>query len=141
MKGADPHGLGSSIAHGGRRKESCVAISVVDPTQSVLVAAMRGAELRQTLLTGDLANADTPDFEPQDVDFQSQLASAIQQGSSLGSLGFQASTDPQATSANGNGVDADETSADLADNGLLYDALSQVLTAHDQTLQFAMGIS
>jgi flagellar basal-body rod protein FlgB len=118
-----------------------VAISVVDPTQSVLVAAMRGAELRQTLLTGDLANADTPGFEPQDVDFQSQLASAMTQGSSPSSVSFQASTDPQATNADGNGVDADETSSDLAENGLLYDALSQVLTAHDQTLQFAMGIS
>jgi flagellar basal-body rod protein FlgB len=101
---------------------------------------MRGAELRQTLLTSDLANADTANFEPQDVDFQSQLASAMQSGSSLSTLSYSASTQPQATNTNGNGVDADETSSDLAQNGLLYDALSEVLTSHDTTLQYAMGI-
>lgn len=102
---------------------------------------MRGAELRQTLLTSDLANADTPNFEPQDVDFQSQLASAMSAGgNSLSSLSFTPSTDPQATNADGNGVDADETSSELAQNGLLYSALSDVLSSHDATLQYAMGI-
>jgi len=100
---------------------------------------MRGAELRQTLLTSDLANADTPNFEPQDVDFQSQLNSALSAGQSVSSLTFQASTDPQTTNTNGNGVDADETSADLAENGLLYDALSEVVSANNTTLQYAMG--
>ncbi|MGA2470941.1 MAG: flagellar basal body rod protein FlgB [Solirubrobacteraceae bacterium] len=120
-----------------------MAISVVDPTQSVLEAAMRGAELRQTLLTSDLANADTPNFEPQDVDFQSQLASAMNaptaSPSSLGQLTFQQTTQPQTTNTNGNGVDADETSADLAENGLLYDALTEVLSAHNSMLEYAMG--
>ncbi len=115
-----------------------MAISVVDPTQSVLEAAMRGAELRQTMLTSDLANADTPNFEPQDVNFQSQLASALKQGTSLSQVNFEASTQPQTTNTNGNGVDSSQTSADLAENGLLYDALAQVLSSHDQTLQYAM---
>jgi flagellar basal-body rod protein FlgB len=117
-----------------------MAISVVDPTQSVLVAAMRGAELQQTLLTSDLANADTPDFEPQQVDFQSQLSSAVNQGTSLDGLSFEPSTQPQTTNTDGNGVDPDETSADLAQNGLLYDALAQVLSSRDQTLTYAMGL-
>jgi flagellar basal-body rod protein FlgB len=116
-----------------------VAISVVDPTQSVLAAAMRGAELRQTLLTSDLANADTPDFEPQDVDFQSQLASAMGSSAPLSQLTFQPSTQPQTTNTNGNGVDSDETSADLAENGLLYDALTEIYSANNSIVQYAMG--
>jgi flagellar basal-body rod protein FlgB len=119
-----------------------VAISVVDPTQSVLEAAMRGAQLRQTLLTSDLANADTPNFEPQDVNFQSQLSQAMNAPgatpSALGQLTFEPSTQPQTTNTNGNGVNADETSADLAENGLLYDALTEVLAAHNSTLEYAM---
>ncbi len=115
-------------------------ISVVDPTQNVLEAAMRGAELRQTLLTSDLANADTPNFEPQDVDFQSQLAAAISSGVSPTQVSFQASTQPQTTNTNGNGVDADQTSSDIAENGLLYQALAQVVSANDSTLQSAMGL-
>ena len=114
-----------------------MAISV-DPTQSVLEAAMRGAEMRQTLLTSDLANADTPNFEPTDVDFQAQLASAIGQGTPPSQVTFQASTDPQTTNTDGNGVDPSQTSADLAQNGLLYDALAQVVSSNDQTLQYAM---
>jgi flagellar basal-body rod protein FlgB len=117
-----------------------VAISVVDTTQSVLEAAMRGAELRQTLLTSDLANADTPGFEPQDVDFQSQLAGAIAQGTPADQINFQASTQPQTTNTNGNGVDSAQTSADLAQNGLLYDALAQVVASRDQTMQYAMEV-
>jgi flagellar basal-body rod protein FlgB len=117
-----------------------VAISVSDPTQNVLEAAMRGAELQQTTLTSDLANADTADFEPSQVDFQSQLAAAMQSGTPLSQVSFDATTQPQTTNTNGNGVDTDETSADLAENGMLYDALAETLSAHDQTLQYAMGL-
>jgi flagellar basal-body rod protein FlgB len=120
-----------------------VAISAVDPTQNVLEAAMRGAELRQSLLTSDLANADTPNFKPSDVDFQSQLASAMENGSdpasSLSQLSFQPSTQSQSTGIDGNGVDPDQTSADIAENGLLSDALTEVLAAHNSTLEYAMG--
>jgi flagellar basal body rod protein FlgB len=55
-------------------------------------------------------------------------------------VNFQASTQPQTTNTNGNGVDSDETSADLAQNGLLYDALAEVVTSDNTTLQYAMGI-
>ncbi len=115
-----------------------MAFSVVDPTQAVLEAAMRGAELRQTLLTSDLANADTPGFQPQDVNFQTQLATALSQGTPPAQTGFQASTQPQTTNTNGNGVDPSQTSADLAQNGLIYDALAQVLASRNQTMQYAI---
>ncbi len=100
---------------------------------------MRGAELRQTLLTSDLANADTPNFEPSDVNFQGQLAAAMGSGSSLGGLTFQPASAPQTTSTNGNGVDPDQTSADIAENGLLSDALTEVLATHNSILEYAMG--
>lgn len=116
-----------------------MAISVTDPTQSVLEAAMRGAELNQTLLTSDLANADTPNFEPSSVNFQTQLATAIDAGASPGQVNFQPSTQAQTTNTNGNGVDPEQTSADLAENGLLYDALAEVVAARNQTLQYAIG--
>jgi flagellar basal-body rod protein FlgB len=110
----------------------------VDPLQSVLETAMRGASLRQTLITNNLANADTPGYEPQDVDFQSQLQSAMDSGSSLGTLNFQSSTQTGPVGSNGNGVDADQQSADLAENGLLYDAFAEILAAHNSTLEYAM---
>jgi flagellar basal-body rod protein FlgB len=132
-----------------------MALSVVDPTQSVLIAAMRGAELRQTLLTSDLANADTPGFQPSDVNFQSQLSAAIANGSSetsgssdtsgdsvstsIANMAFQPNTSTDVAGTNGNGVDPDQTSAALAENGLLYNSLAEVLSAHDSILEYAMG--
>ena len=57
-------------------------MSLLDTTQLALEAAMRGSMLRQTLLTNNLANADTPGYQREDVNFQSTLADAIQNGQS-----------------------------------------------------------
>lgn len=117
-----------------------MAISATDPIQSVLEAAMRGAEQNQTLLTSDLANADTANFQPSSVNFQQQLASAMAAGTPASQVSFTPTTAAQTTNADGNGVSPDETSADLAENGLLYDAFADILAAHNQTLQYAMQV-
>ena len=39
---------------------------------------MRGSWLRQTALTNNIANADTPNYRPQEVDFESTLQTAMQ---------------------------------------------------------------
>jgi len=114
-------------------------VSLVDPTATVLETAMRGAMDRQTVLTSDLANADTADFQPQDVDFQDQLNAAMQSGQPLSDLNFQTTTNSQMAGVGGNGVDTDEVSADIAENGLEYQALAEVLAAHNSILQYAMG--
>ena len=114
-------------------------MSLVDPTQLVLETAMSGSMQRQTALTSDLANADTAGFKPQDVDFQSQLTTAMQAGTPLSQVSFQASSSPSLVATGGTGVNTDQASADLAENGLEYQALSQVLAAHDTILEYAMG--
>jgi flagellar basal-body rod protein FlgB len=137
-RGTHTDGVPDSPWTGAERNQT-LAMSV-DPTQSVLQAAMRGAELRQTVLTNNLANADTPGYEPQDVDFQSQLSSAMSSGTSLDNLSFQTTTDASAAvGPNGNGVNADQQSANLAENGLLYDSLAEILAAHNSILEYAMG--
>src|ERR1700752_3840967 len=101
-------------------------MSLLDPTQLALEAAMRGAEMRQTLLTNNLANASTPGFKPQDVNFQGALASAMQSGSSPDSVTFAPYTSSGVLSPDGNGVNADQQSAQLAENGLLYQSFTQI---------------
>ncbi len=49
---------------------------LVDSTQQLLEAAMRGSWQRQTALTNNIANADTPGYKPQEVSFESALQSA-----------------------------------------------------------------
>jgi flagellar basal-body rod protein FlgB len=114
-------------------------MSLLDTTQLALDAAMRGSMLRQTLLTNNLANADTPGYQNEDVNFQSTLANALQSGQSPNSVNFTPVSEPGASSADGNGVSAEQDSANLAENGLLYEDLTAVAAQREQILITAMG--
>jgi flagellar basal-body rod protein FlgB len=115
-------------------------MSLLDTTQQALESAMSGSMLRQTLLTNNLANVDTPGYQPEDVNFQSTLQSAIQSGQPLDSVTFQPYSEQQATSADGNGVSPEQQQAALSSNGLLYETLTQIATQREAILESAMGI-
>ena len=70
---------------------------------------MRGSMLRQTLLTNNLANADTPGYQREDVNFQSTLASAIQSGQSPNAVNFTPQVQSGTVGADGNGVSGEQT--------------------------------
>ena len=114
-------------------------MSLLDTTQLALEAAMRGSMQRQTLLTNNLANVDTPGYQRQDVNFQGALQAAITSGQPLGQVSFQPFTQQQTVRADGNGVDAEQESANVSENGLLYQELTQVAASREQILLTAMG--
>ncbi|HEX5851873.1 MAG TPA: flagellar basal body protein, partial [Solirubrobacteraceae bacterium] len=93
-------------------------MALVDSTQQLLEAAMRGSWQRQTALTNNLANADTPGYKPQDVNFESALQSAISGGESPEEVQFRTETKAIEAGPNGTAVSVDEESAKLAENGL-----------------------
>ncbi len=115
-------------------------MSLIDTTQSALEAAMRGSMLRQSLLTNNLANADTPGYQRQDVNFQGTLADAMSSGQTPAAVSFSPYTQNQVVSADGNGVNAEQEQAYLSENGLLYENLTEVATAREQILKTAMGM-
>ena len=102
---------------------------------------MRGSMQRQTLLTNNLANADTPGYQPQDLDFQQTLAGALQSGEPLDQVSFQPFTATQVNGPDGNGVDAEQTSAEVAENGMLYQQIVQIAAAREGILQSAINTS
>jgi flagellar basal body rod protein FlgB len=53
-------------------------MSILDPTQITLMRAISGATLRNTVLSNNIANADTPGFQPSDVDSHATLANALE---------------------------------------------------------------
>jgi flagellar basal-body rod protein FlgB len=55
-------------------------MSIFDPTQITLMRAISGATLRNTVLSNNIANADTPGFQPSDVDFHATLSDAMDEG-------------------------------------------------------------
>ena len=115
-------------------------MALVDSTQQLLEAAMRGSWQRQTALTNNIANADTPGYQPQEVNFESALQGALNGGESPEELQFETITKPEEAGPNGTGVSVDQESAKLAENGLDYQALTQVVGARDSIMRSAMGI-
>jgi len=115
-------------------------MSTLDSLQALLATAMRGAWTRQTVLTQNLANAETPGYQRQRVDFQAQLREAVAAGQPLEAVGFGVEVEPAAATPNGNGVNLDREAALIAENGLDYETLTELLNAHDETLRAAMGL-
>jgi flagellar basal-body rod protein FlgB len=116
-------------------------VSLFDTTQLSLEAALRGSSLRQTLLTDNLANVNTPGYQRKDVDFHAELASAMQAEQPLEAVSFSPTTDAARTvRADGSGIDADQESAELAKNALEYQALVSVAGTRTSILQTAMGV-
>ena len=101
---------------------------------------MSGSMMRNTLLTNNLANVDTPGYQPEDVNFQSTLQSAIQSGVAdqsglLPALHHAAGGRPRRQRRRRRAEPAN-----LAQNGLLYETLIQVATQRESILKSAMGI-
>ena len=100
---------------------------------------MNGSMLRESLLTNNLANANTPNYEPEDVNFQSTLASAIAEGQSPTAVTYTPYTEDVTNTQDGNGVDSDQTNAEIAENGLLYQDMTQIVAAREGILESAMN--
>jgi flagellar basal-body rod protein FlgB len=114
-------------------------VSLLDTTQLALESAMSGSMLRQTLLTNDLANADTPNFEPQDVNFGQTLSQAIASGQSPTAVSYSPVTQAQVVNPDGNGVDTNTTETDIAENALLYQELTQITASRESIVQTAIS--
>jgi flagellar basal-body rod protein FlgB len=121
-------------------------MSLFDVTQLGLERAIQGSAMRQTALASNVANANTPGYKPEDVDFHSALRNALSQGDgeqtqALDSLTFTPQPDSNAVmQADGNGVDIDVQNAELAKNGLEYESLVTVARARLDILRYAMGV-
>ena len=102
---------------------------------------MRGAWTRQTLLTNNIANANTPGYQREELNFQGALRQALATGQSPTQVSLIPEVKPGSVDPEGNGVDVDEENAQLAENGLEYEALVQVMGTRDEILRSAMGIA
>jgi len=135
----DPQGGGSPETTDGW-KETPTPMSLFDSTQLALESALRGASIRQTLLTDNLANINTPGYQRKDLDFHAQLRAA-QAAGDVADVEFRPTTDPaRIVRADGSGLDADQEAAELAKNALEYQAIVQVMGARIGILQTAIGV-
>src|ERR1700746_143949 len=127
--------------------------SILDQYLGVHTQALTLESQRMEVLAKNLANADTPNYKAQDIDFRTALAQAGSPGASLpmattasGHIGHTASTGnvdlssalkyrtPLAPSLDGNTVDAQMEQAAFADNTVRYQATLTFLSAKFKSL-------
>jgi flagellar basal-body rod protein FlgB len=120
-------------------------VNLFDTTQLGLQSAIIGSGMRQATLAGNIANANTPGFQRKDVDFHTTLRTALASetpSQNVKSAAFASKPDTASTMRyDGNGVDIDVESANMAANGLEYEALVSVARARVDVLRTAMGVS
>ena len=118
-------------------------MGLFDVTSSALEVAIRGTEQRQTVLANNLANVNTPGFKRSDVSFQGALADALQSSGGdtavVDATPFSTTTDSSTSMrADGNNVDVDTESANLAKNQLLFDSVMAIDTKRLHTMDTAI---
>ena len=117
-------------------------MKIFDDTLATLERSLDVRAEKHDVLTGDLANADTPQFIPKDIDFDAAMKSYGDGGPrdpvrtqpmhiapNDGRVELPVETDAMRTTPglDGNEVDLDRTMAQLAENGLSYGASSRAV--------------
>jgi flagellar basal-body rod protein FlgB len=121
-----------------------------DVTSQALAAALRGTAARQTVIADNVANVDTPGFTRNDVEFETALATALDEtrrapfssADRISALSFGKSRDYASPArADGNNVDIDREMAALARNTLGSRAASEMLGTRVRMLRAVINAS
>jgi flagellar basal-body rod protein FlgB len=120
-------------------------MDVNDKTLQALAAATKFREMRQEIISSNIANAQVPGYKAKRLDFENALARALDVDGQLtmkvedakhfnvGNGGFnnlqpELYEDPNGVvSEDGNTVDTQEEMALMAENKIMYDALVQLM--------------
>ena len=106
---------------------------MLDRTAGQLERYMDLLSVRQKLVASNIANADTPGYRTQDLDFQSEFQSAAGFGPDVVPVsGLPVKND-------GNNVSLDRESRLLAENALRFQVASTLMRAQIHTLQSAIS--
>lgn len=95
---------------------------MIDSLTNNLEQYMNLVSLRQKLVASNIANADTPGYKTQDLDFQASYRSALDGGSpeTVGVPGLKTKND-------GNNVDLDREARLLSENAMRFSVASNLM--------------
>lgn len=120
-------------------------MNVNDKTLQALASGLKFREMRQEIISSNVANAETPGYKAKRLDFESALARALdvdgqmqmniedQNHFNVGSGGFnnlqpETYDDPNGiVSEDGNTVDREKEMTLMAENKVMYDTLVQLM--------------
>lgn len=132
-------------------------MDVSDKTLKALTTALNFREMRQELISTNVANANTPGFKAKKLDFEEALARALDvdghmqmnvtdgQHHNVGNGGFN-NLEPEVydnpngvVSEDGNTVDVEAEMATMAENKLMYDTLVQLINKKMGIMKYAIN--
>jgi flagellar basal-body rod protein FlgB len=97
----------------------------------ILEQGLAAASLRHNVLANNIANVSTPGFKRSRVDFETQLADALAQGTDTDQVKPQVVREDQTTGRpDGNNVDVESELSEMALNQIWYAALTRQLSDH-----------
>jgi len=133
--------VGDRLRAHGRATSFRTSMDLFDTTQIGLERALLGSSMRQQAIAQNIANVNTPGYRRQDVDFQSALHAAWDQGqSSVQRVSPTVQTDQSSVMrADGSSVDIDNEAATQAKNGLQYEAITSLMKTRVAILKSAIG--
>lgn len=132
-------------------------MKVFDPVLSQAERALDVGLARQGVLSGNVANADTPGYKPKDIDFLAAMSQAMQtdgsltrtDGLHLDATGqFGEASSPAAfvkdvaggtPTFDGNEVDLDMVMSTMAENAIQYNANSRAISAKLAILKYVVS--
>ena len=129
-----------------------------DKVPNILKKALDFQSQRHVLIASNISNLDTPGYKARDIDFKSQLITAIgrqndlplhvtQAGhmgsgpSALQSMQAEVFVEPGASRSNGNNVNIDKEMVKLAENQIAYNATIQLMSKRASTVRAAINES
>lgn len=131
-------------------------MNVNDKTLKALASGVKFREMRQEIISSNIANSETPGYRAKRLDFESALARALdvdgQMGMNIenakhfnvGSGGFdnlapELYDDPNGiVSEDGNSVDREAEMTRMAENKIMYDALVQLMNKKLGLMKYAV---
>lgn len=117
------------VSGGGSRASP---LGMVDHLSGEIERYMDLLSARQKLVASNIANADTPGYRTQDIDFQSEFANAL--GGSPRALPVSG----LAVKNDGNNVDLDREARLLSENALRFSVASNLMRGQIQAVKSAI---
>jgi flagellar basal-body rod protein FlgB len=113
---------------------------VATPIDGLLSQALGTLEARQSVLAGDVANANTPGYAPKDVTFAGILSGTLSgMPTSVDQLRAVETAGSGLTQANGNGVDLEAALVAVQQNALTTQGVEQALGTRQSALQTSLS--
>ncbi len=126
-----------------------------DKTSDALASSLKMRQLRHNITQSNIANAETPNYKAQKLDFENALAASLDanglanletshaehiSSGSVDNITGQVFDNPEAAVNNdGNTVDLEKEMSAMAENSILYKSALQLINKKMAALKYAIG--